>query len=126
MVTHLSARPWYSYSFADAIIHVFSTQTIQCTEGWSTDSSTSAESSSFAVHLAESEPFFNLQAYQPVQCNAMPPMKCTNPMSQVAYVFGQYLVVQWVVTHHSVHLVLAMVLGSLVAASRHVPTVSCT
>ena len=47
-------------------------QTIQCAEGSSTDSSASAESSSFVFLCAKSRSFFNLQACLPVQCNAVP------------------------------------------------------
>ena len=69
-------------------------RTILCAEGYSTDSSTSAESSSFVVHSAESGSLFNLQACQLVQCDAMPPTKHINPMIQVESVFGQNLAVQ--------------------------------
>ena len=58
---------------------------IQCAEGYSTDSSTSAESSSFVVHCAESGPLCTLQACQPVQCNAMLPLKCIKSMIHVEY-----------------------------------------
>ena len=63
--------------------------TVLCAEGCSTDSSTSEASSSFVVECEESGSLFNLQACQPVQCNAMPPMKYINPMIQVECLFGQ-------------------------------------
>jgi len=69
-------------------------QTIQCAEGYSTDSSRSAESSSFVVECTADGSLINVQACQPVQCNAMPPMKYINPMVQVQYVFGQNAAVQ--------------------------------
>ena len=64
-------------------------RTIQCAEGCSTDSLTSAESSSIVVHCVESGPLFNFRACQSVQCHAIPPMQYW-----VEYVLGQNLVVQ--------------------------------
>ena len=69
--------------------------TVLCAEGYSTYSSTSEASSSFVVECAESVSLFNLQACQPVQCNAMPPMKYINPMIQVEYLFGQNVAFQF-------------------------------
>ena len=44
-------------------------RTIQCAEGYSTDSSTSAESSSFVVHCAESRSLFQVCVWTKLVCS---------------------------------------------------------
>ena len=46
------------------------------------DSSTSTQSSSIVVRCSENESLFNLQTFQLVQCNPIPPMKHISPLIQ--------------------------------------------
>ena len=63
---------------------------IQSEEGYSADSPTSVESSSFVVQCTRNWFLFYLQTCQPVQCNSMPTMKYTSLMIRVGFVFQPY------------------------------------
>ena len=73
--------------FKDSSMIYPESRTIQCAEGYSADSSTSAESSSFVVYCAKNGSLFNLEALSARSAQPMPPTKYISPLFRVENAF---------------------------------------